>query len=354
MNTIEKVRRLLLPAALLLFLANPVRAACDHDYVQFCKEPTCDKDGFLWTECRYCGHTTSYDVIPALGHTFDEWIVLTAPTCTREGLEVSNCLVCGHQQSAPIPSLGHGYEGDVKPSTCTAGGYTRYNCRSCSSYYISDYTAPLGHQYDDGVLIKEPTETAMGRVRFTCIRCAETYQMTYTFRDINSNAYYFSPVLWAVNKGITSGMDETHFVPDAVCNRAQVVTFLWRAAGKPEPESMGNPFVDVPTGSFYEKAVIWAYQSGITTGTDATHFSPESPCNRAQVVTFLHRFRGCPEATDITSFPDVSIGSFYHKAVLWAAQRQITVGMDGGYFHPELPCSRAQIVTFLYRDAKNP
>lgn len=353
MNIIQKVRRLLLPMVLMLILAIPVKAACDHDFVQCRQEPTCEKDGLSWMECRYCGHTTRYDVIPALGHTYDEWYVLTAPTCTQEGVEASNCLVCGDQQLAPIPSLGHGYEADVKFSTCTAGGYTRYNCRSCSSYYIADYTEPLGHQYDDGVLLREPTDTAMGRVRFTCIRCTETYQMTYTFRDIHSDAYYFPPVLWALSKGITSGIDETHFAPDAVCNRAQVVTFLWRVTGKPEPESTENPFGDVSAGSFYEKAVIWAYETGITTGTDATHFSPESPCSRGQVVTFLHRFRGCPDSTNNTDFSDVSAGSFYHKAVLWAAQRKITLGMDGSYFRPELPCSRAQIVTFLYRDANN-
>ena len=176
--------------------------------------------------------------------------------------------------------------------------------------------------------------------------------MTYAFRDIDSSAYYFTPVLWAVDSGITTGLDETHFGPDGLCNRAQVVTFLWRAAGKPEPKNSVNPFVDVPQGSFYEKAVLWAFEKGITTGTDGTHFSPNASCNRAQVVTFLHRARGCPAPTATADFPDVAPGSFYHDAVLWAAQNGITTGMDGGYFRPNLPCTRAQIVTFLYRDAR--
>lgn len=354
MKLTEKVRRLLLPMMLALVLAVPVRAECVHDFVQMRLEPGCEKDGLSWLECRICGYCVNLDTIPPVGHTFDEWYVLTAPTCTRDGMAVSDCTVCGHQQTMPIPSLGHGYVAEVRNPSCTAGGYTRYTCRACSSYYIAEYTDPLGHQYEDGVLLKEPTETDRGRVRYTCLRCSDPHLVYYSFLDIDSGAYYFTPVLLAVDKGITSGIDETHFAPAAVCNRAQVVTFLWRAAGRPEPDSIENPFVDVPAGSFYEKAVIWAYRSGITTGTDPTHFSPDAPCNRAQVVTFLHRAKGCPEPTEITDFPDVKAGTFYHKAILWAAQRQITVGMDGGCFRPELPCSRAQIVTFLYRDAKNP
>lgn len=354
MKHIERVRRLLLPVVLILALAIPVRAACSHDFVQMRQEPSCENDGFTWLQCLLCGYCIDFDTLPPPGHTFAEWYVVKEPTCSRDGIQVRDCVVCGIQETAPVPHLGHAYEAEVKHPTCSAGGYTRYTCCSCTSYYIADYTEPLGHWYDGGVLIKEPTETALGRVRFTCIRCSETYLMTYAFRDIDSNAYYFVPVIWAANLGITAGLDDTHFGPDALCNRAQVVTFLWRAAGKPEPESTSNPFLDVPAGSFYEKAVLWAYETGITTGTDSSHFSPDAPCNRAQVVTFLHRLRGCPEPSISTAFPDVPQGSFYHKAVLWAAQREITVGMDGGYFRPEQSCSRAQIVTFLYRDAKNP
>lgn len=354
MTAIERVRRLLLPIMVVVLLALPVRAECAHEYVEHRMEPTCENNGIRWLECSLCGDTIDYETIPPLGHEYGEWYVLTGPTCTREGVQARDCTVCGGREEAPLPNLGHAYEAEIKHPTCTAGGYTRNTCRACSSYYISDYTQPLGHRYDGGVLIKEPTETALGRVRFTCIRCSETYLMTYAFRDIDSEAYYFSPVLWAVNAGITSGIDETHFGPDLVCNRAQVVTFLWRSAGKPEPVSETNPFSDVPAGSFYERAVLWAYETGITTGTDASHFSPDAACNRAQVVTFLHRWRGCPEPMGLTGFPDVPEDAFYCKAVLWAAQRGITVGMDGGFFRPELSCSRAQIVTFLYRDENNP
>lgn len=356
----KKARRILLPIFLFLLLSTPVSAGeCPHEWVQHRIEPTCEGKGMVWSECILCGDTSDYDNIDSLGHEFSDWYVLTEPTCSQEGVQVRDCVVCGFQETMPIPHAGHEYIVEVMPPTCTARGYTSHYCPGCGDRFRTDYISPLGHRYDDGVIIKEPTLTAMGRIRYTCTGCGDTYQetipkLTNPFEDIDDQAYYFAPVIWAVNNGITSGMDEIHFDPDGICNRAQVVTFLWRSAGKPEPESQDNPFRDVPKGGFYEKAVLWAFETGITNGTDAAHFSPDSPCNRAQVVTFLHRFRGCPEPTVTTAFPDVRPGDFYHKAVLWAAQRGITVGMDGGYFRPELSCTRAQIVTFLYRDVKNP
>lgn len=330
-----------------------------HNYIVDIIPPTCTARGYTDHTCVSCGDQFRSDYTEARGHTFDAWYVLKEPTCTRDGSQARDCTVCGHQEKASLPQLGHDYIVEVMPPTCTARGYTSHYCPACGDRFRTDYTESLGHRYDGGVIVSEPTLTAMGRIRYTCTGCGDTYQetipkLTNPFKDINKQAYYFTPVIWAVNSGITSGLDETHFGPDELCNRAQAVTFLWRCAGKPEPKISTNPFLDVPRGSFYEKAVLWAYEKGITTGTDARHFTPEATCNRAQAVTFLHRFRGCPTPSVTTAFPDVQAGSFYHKAVLWAAQRGITVGMDGGCFCPDLQCSRAQIVTFLYRDAKNP
>lgn len=354
MKSIERIRRLLLPVLLFFLLAVPVRAECSHEFVEKRVEPTCAEGGLSWLECIHCGYTKDYRLIEALDHTFGGWYVLEGPTCTRDGVQARDCRVCGFREEAAIPPPGHQYVPQVNSPSCTAGGYTRYNCCACASYYIADYTDPLGHDYDGAVLLKEPTETERGRIRFTCMRCGDPHLVYYSFLDIDSDAYYFLPVILAVDKGITSGLDDTHFGPAEICNRAQVVTFLWRSAGRPKPTITENPFVDVPQGSFYEKAVLWALETGITTGTDGTHFSPEQSCSRAQVVTFLHRFRGCPEPEGFTAFPDVPAGTYYYEAVLWAAQRGITLGMDGGLFRPELTCSRAQIVTFLYRDEKNP
>ena len=354
------IRLRLVTLPLLCFLlALPVRAECVHEFVEMREEPTCEVGGMLWQECRLCGATKGYENLDPLGHKFDEWYVKEEPGCVRDGVQARDCVVCGHQETAPLPHIGHDYVVEVMPPTCTARGYTSHYCPGCGDRFRTDYTDPLGHRYDGGIIIKEPTLTAMGRILYTCLGCGDTYQetipkLTNPFEDIDDQAFYFAPVIWAVNQGITSGLDETHFGPHALCDRSQVVTFLWRAAGKPEVSEVFNPFADVPRGSFYEKAVLWAYQTGITTGTDATHFSPYAPCSRAQVVTFLHRSRCCPEPTVSSAFPDVSRAQYYYKAVLWAAERGITVGMDGGYFRPDTSCTRAEIVTFLYRDAKNP
>lgn len=355
----ERIWRLLLPVLLLCLLVFPVNASCSHEYIEIRVEPTCTEGGVYWLECIHCGHTKEYKLIESPGHTFTESYTLEEPTCTREGLAAHDCMVCGFHETLPIPRLDHDFVAEVKAPTCTAGGYTRNNCRTCDAYYISDYTEPLGHRYDHGVITKEPTRTAMGRMRYTCSGCNDTYEnmiptLSNPFEDIPWDVFYTTPVLWAATVGITRGIDETHFAPDQPCTRAQVVTFLWRRAGKPTPQSRENPFTDVPAGSFFEQAVLWAYETGITTGTDSTLFSPELICNRAQVVTFLHRFRGCPEPFRNGAFADVPEGSFFHKAVLWAAQTEITLGMDNGLFCPELTCNRAQIVTFLYRDAKIP
>lgn len=170
------------------------------------------------------------------------------------------------------------------------------------------------------------------------------------FVDVPEGAFYYDAVAWALEQGITNGTDETHFSPNDPCQRAAVVTFLWRAMGKPEASGQQMPFVDVPEGQFYYDAVAWAVERGITSGTDATHFSPYQTCNRAQVVTFLWRAMGCPEPESAaTPFTDVEQGSWYAKAVAWAVEEGITKGMSADSFGVNLPCNRAQIVTFLYR-----
>lgn len=175
------------------------------------------------------------------------------------------------------------------------------------------------------------------------------------FVDVSSDAYYYDPVLWAVKNGITNGVDATHFGPTVTCNRAQVVTFLWRANGCPEPLKANNPFTDVEAGAFYEKAVLWAVEKGITNGISATAFGPNVGCNRAQVVTFLWRAEGKPTPTKADNpFTDVA-RSYYYDAVLWAVSHdpQITNGTSETLFSPDQTCMRGQIVTFLYRAVKD-
>ncbi len=173
------------------------------------------------------------------------------------------------------------------------------------------------------------------------------------FVDVKDGKWYFEPVMWAYwhNPQITAGSDPTHFSPDATCTRAQVMTFLWKAEGAPEPASMANPFTDVKPGKYYEKPVLWAYYNDprVTGGTSATTFGVGNPCKREQVVTFLWKAAGAPEPEMTTNpFTDVKEGTWYYKAVLWAAENGITSGMSATTFGVGLTCTRAQIVTFLY------
>ena len=172
----------------------------------------------------------------------------------------------------------------------------------------------------------------------------------FRFTDVPESAYFYEPVLWAVENGITSGTSATKFSPYEGCTRGQVVTFLWRAAGCPEPESSYNPFSDVPSNAYYHDAVLWAAEEGITTGTSRTRFEPNATVTRAQTVTFLWRWAGSPEPGSAGSFRDVSYRAYYADAVAWAVEYGITNGTAPGLFSPAQTCTRAQIVTFLYRD----
>ncbi len=224
---------------------------------------------------------------------------------------------------------------DGKDATCTENGWEAYDtCRNC------DYTSyktihALGHEYELGV----------------CTVCGahEEYGDS-PFVDLDGICEDFvDPILWAVNNGITDGVDASHFDPNSVCTRAQAVTFLWRAAGCPEPDSGKMPFKDVIKGSYYEKAVLWATEQGITEGTSETTFSPNENCSRAQIVTLLWRWQDKPEASTASAFDDVAASAYYADAVDWAVAENVTKGTGEGNFSPDDNCTRAQIVTFIYR-----
>ena len=175
---------------------------------------------------------------------------------------------------------------------------------------------------------------------------------TGVFVDVATGSYYEDAVDWAVENGITQGTDDTHFSPDGICTRAQAVTFLWRAAGSPKPETRTMPFTDVPVGSYYYDAVLWAVENGITKGTSDTTFSPNMICTRAQIVTFLWRSEKSPAAGTANPFADVKSTAYYAGAVLWAVKENITKGTTSTTFSPDADCTRAQIVTFLWRCKK--
>ena len=175
---------------------------------------------------------------------------------------------------------------------------------------------------------------------------------TGVFVDVATGSYYEDAVDWAVENGITQGTDDTHFVPDGICTRAQAVAFLWRAAGSPKPETCTMPFADVPAGSYYYDAVLWAVENGIAKGTSDTTFSPNMTCSRAQIVTFLWRSEKSPAAGTANPFADVKSTAYYADAVLWAVKENIAKGTTNTTFSPDADCTRAQIVTFLWRCKK--
>ena len=277
-------------------------------------------------------------------------------------------------RSAPvfyeIPTHAHDYQAAVTAPTCTEGGFTTYTCAECGDSYVSDHTAPLGHGWSSWYTVKEPSCTEIGYQQRDCSRCGihqtqrlpalgHDWQGTECgrcgekrmtpFDDVEPGSFYELPVAWAVEEGITNGTTPTTFDPNGKCQRAQVVTFLWRAAGEPEPAGTENPFLDVKESDFFYKAVLWAVEEGITNGLDAAHFGPYAHCNRAQVVTFLWRSVGCPSAKADNPFTDVKAGLFYETAVLWAVENSITNGLSATEFGVSTVCNRAQIVTFLYR-----
>ena len=169
------------------------------------------------------------------------------------------------------------------------------------------------------------------------------------FTDVPKGSYYEEAVNWAVAQGITTGTTATTFSPNATCTRAQAVTFLWRAAGSPTPQSRAMPFTDVAEGSYYHDAVLWAVEQGITVGTSAATFSPDAKCTRAQIVTFLWRSQKSPVAGSVNPFTDVAADAYYADAVLWAVNEDITNGTSPTTFSPDADCTRAQIVTFIWR-----
>ena len=175
---------------------------------------------------------------------------------------------------------------------------------------------------------------------------------TGVFVDVATGSYYEDAVDWAVENGITKGTDDTHFSPDGICTRAQAVTFLWRTAGSPASKTSAMPFTDVPVGSYYYDAVLWAVENGITKGTSDTTFSPNMTCSRAQIVAFLWRSEKSPAAGTANPFADVKSTAYYADAVLWAVKENITKGTTSTTFSPNADCTRAQIVTFLWRCKK--
>ena len=323
--------------------------------------PTTSSTGVLTGTCSRCNGTTTV-TLPKLSTTDYNYSVVTAATCTANGTGRYTWKTTTYGTfsfDVTIPKTGHSYADTMTPPTCTAQGYTTHTCSLCGDSYRDSYTNALGHAWDNGVITKPATATEDGVRTYTCTRCGATRTekipktgLVNPFEDVKEGKYYYDAVLWAYyhDPQITGGTDETHFSPNKTCTREQIVTFLWKAKGAPEPTMTFNPFTDVKESKYYYKAVLWAVQNGITGGVGDGKFGVGQPCTREQAVTFLWKACGSPEPTTTENpFTDVKEGKYYYKAVLWAVENGITGGTSADKFGVGKTCTRAQIVTFLYK-----
>lgn len=282
------------------------------------------------------------------------------PGCVEGGYSYRRCRGCGLSEVLGYTDpLGHDfgeYESDNN-AACLSEGTFSARCTRCGETKLSEEKSPaLGHSWDQGTITAAPSTTADGLISFSCTRCGEKREEKLDklpsglFSDVPPESWYTEAVYWAVSEGITKGIGEGLFGPELSCTRAQVVSFLWRSAGEPEPTESKNPFSDVSADSYYFKAVLWAVENGISSGTSETTFSPDSGCTRAQVAAFLWRWSGCPEVSEVPSpFEDIPGDSWYSEAVSWALKEGVTSGTSETAFSPDSGCTRAQIVTFLQR-----
>lgn len=309
----------------------------EHDFIPIVTKPTCLTEGFTTYTCS-CGECYTKDYVSAVGHK-TQLQNAKATGCLTGGYTGDEvCTICGKvfKQGSVIFALGHDPQSvRVKAPTCTESGYTGdLICTRCGDMtQIGKTVAAAGHKFFGGVCSVCGTKGA---------------EAAPEFDDVKPGAFYFDAVQWAVENGITNGTGKNTFSPNDVCSRYQIVMFLWRAAGQPEAKAAVS-FADVKPGDIFYEAVQWAVERGITKGTSSTSFSPYAPCTRGQIVTFLHRSAGSPTISGACDFSDIPADSFCHDAVIWASTEGITNGTRAEHFSPNEGCTRAQVVTFLYR-----
>ena len=389
--------------------------------------PSCTAKGIRTYTCTFCNETR-VEAIDAAGHKSQN-VAAVAATCTSAGSTAgTKCSVCGAIITGceTVPAKGHTITAIAAvPATCIAGGKTEgAKCSVCNEVIVAQKdVAALGHSYGAAEITKAPTAKAEGELTITCARCGdkktesiaklgglglelfiavakelETANCTeesaaalaaaitaaeaaletattqaeldaaltamlgaienleekqFLFDDVRDPAaYYYDAVYWAVDQNITTGTSDTLFSPDKDVTRGQAMTFLWRAAGSPTATNKNNPFVDVKEGAFYYDAVLWAVEKGITTGTSSTKFTPNGTCTKAHIITFIWRWLGEPAATGASPFTDVTESNWYYKSALWANENGLVdeaTGVTADKFNPLETCTRGATVTFLYR-----
>ena len=359
------------------------------------EESITDKAAHVYTDdtdttCNVCGYERTVTP-PSHEHSYGDWRKdgtshwheCTDTDCPNRKESITDkaahvytddtdttCNVCGYERTVAPPAPtefivtfdGNGGMPSVGSMTTTNRKLTSLPSASRGGSYSLDgwYTEKSGGTKITTDTVFSANTTVYAHWAYTGgytppvrPRPAEDVPAKYPgFVDAPAGSYYYDAVLWAVENGITTGASASRFDPNGICTRAQAVTFLWRAAGSPEPETRTMPFTDVPVGSYYYDAVLWAAENGITKGTSDTTFSPNDTCTRAQIVSFLWRSEKSPASGTVAPFADVNSTAYYAGAVLWALRGDITKGTTSTTFSPDADCTRAQIVTFLWRCKK--
>ena len=350
-----------------------VLKALGHDMTKTdAKKATCTEDGNNeYYTCSRCGGvfkdeagtqatTVAAETLEKLGHDWSNKngiCVRCGAKCTETHKPGTTCEVCGKYTRRPsssnagsiisVPSTPNGTV-TVNPSTASKDETVTITTKPSEGYELG--SIEVLDKNGDSLKLKD-----LGNGKYSFVMPdgkvsveAEFVKTAATsFADVPANAYFADAVKWAVDKGITNGLSDTMFGPYESCTRAQIVTFLWRAAGSPEPKTASS-FTDVPVSTYYAKAVAWAVENGITNGMTATMFAPDATCTRGQSVTFLHRaLKGT--ASGSANFTDVKSDAFYADAINWAVANNVTNGTSNTTFSPNADCTRAEIVTFLYR-----
>ena len=365
----------------------------NHSYTSVKTAPTCTEQGYTTYTCS-CGNSYKSDYVAALGHSYKngKCTVCSAisPNITQQ--DVYNAIIALKEKYPEGTPWNGDYTKYVWNTTPEEGvTFIGYDCAAFAyilsdeafgyspAYYVRDAKelrvgdiVHLGQNFNstghyvviigvspDGFTVAEGNYNKKVHWGDTFTRSQMEYYMDFgysrypeladgQFTDVPSDAFYANAVKWAVENEITTGVGNNRFDPNGQCTRGQVVTFLWRAAGKPTV-SANVSFSDVQPGAFYYEAVKWAVANGITTGVGGNRFAPNDTCTRGQVVTFLHRAENSPSASTVSSFTDVPSDAFYYNAVNWAVANGITSGVGNNRFAPNDTCTRAQVVTFLYR-----
>ena len=306
--------------------------------------------------------TTTNQKLPSLpsasrrgSYSFDGWYTEKSggTKITTDTVFSANTTVYAHWTYIGGGSSNYSYY-TIKATAGTGGSITPSGNVSVREGRDQTFTITPDKGYSvSNVKIDGKSIGAVKSYTFENVRRAHTIEVSFTraneFIDVPSGSYFYEAVMWAVENGVTTGVSASRFDPNGVCTRAQAVTFLWRIAGSPAPRLRTMPFTDVPVGSYYYDAVLWAVENGITKGTSNTTFSPDATCSRAQIVTFLWRSQKSPAAGTANPFTDVKASAYYADAVLWAVKEDVTKGTTSTTFSPDANCTRAQIVTFIWR-----